>query len=589
MFSTTKEKVFFIILIVLAVLLVISNVFTVYYLFHRNDVVEPDQRVDVVVPTVNDNSGDVSDVDATNENEASDVQINEQSGQIEVTWNEFPNNVTVKNFFPYNFFNGNDSKLNEITNMIGNITDAGKITSGVYRDSHVYLVESYPDGMALSNDYFWVIDDRDSDQMIILDKYSMSPSGAFLQSLFVYNKELTIKNWAAPETIDIPGSTYKLKRSDMRYTRLLSGYTLVKQFKYDDDNYLYWDELSGCFVVKRPGNTAQDYYVDIDFLNGNRESRGSVATSQVMNFRWNDGTKNTTEYQTTRLTGCGASGCYSYPDDLNPNDLIKAGTTDRNGNLYAYSPTTTQDSLAQGHKLLDTYSYYYPGFDEGTGQQNEKESFSKFMSEYPLLYWRDPFGRWMEFLNVKYQPAVECGKPVIYLYPEEEMSVDVKVEPTGGIKISEPNYGDGWSVTASTDGTLFNLADKQSYPYLFWEGYGYKYAQPDRGYVVKQTEVKSFLQYILKELGLNEKESADFNEFWVAKMQEKPYYFITFLPQGEFDKIAPLTIEPQAATVIRVFMDYKGLDEFQDVEPLSIRTPKRKGFTVVEWGGALHD
>ena len=80
----------------------------------------------------------------------------------------------------------------------------------------------------------------------------------------------------------------------------------------------------------------------------------------------------------------------------------------------------------------------------------------------------------------------------------------------------------------------------------------------------------------------------DFMEFWLPKMQEDPYYFITFLPQAEFEAIAPLTVEPKPDKVIRVFMDYKGLDKFEQVEPLNITTPKRIGFTVVEWGGALH-
>jgi hypothetical protein len=62
----------------------------------------------------------------------------------------------------------------------------------------------------------------------------------------------------------------------------------------------------------------------------------------------------------------------------------------------------------------------------------------------------------------------------------------------------------------------------------------------------------------------------------------------TFVPQEQFDQLAPLAVSPQPDTVIRVFMDYQGLDKYQEVAAPVITTPQRKGFTVVEWGGALH-
>jgi hypothetical protein len=32
-------------------------------------------------------------------------------------------------------------------------------------------------------------------------------------------------------------------------------------------------------------------------------------------------------------------------------------------------------------------------------------------------------------------------------------------------------------------------------------------------------------------------------------------------------------------------MAYKPLDEYAEIEPQTIETPQRNGFTVVEWGG----
>ncbi|MBU4348141.1 hypothetical protein KJ671_01375 [Patescibacteria group bacterium] len=53
------------------------------------------------------------------------------------------------------------------------------------------------------------------------------------------------------------------------------------------------------------------------------------------------------------------------------------------------------------------------------------------------------------------------------------------------------------------------------------------------------------------------------------------------------EQIAPLDINPKPDTVIRVLMDFSPLDKMADFEGFEIKTPERKGFTVVEWGGVL--
>ena len=59
---------------------------------------------------------------------------------------------------------------------------------------------------------------------------------------------------------------------------------------------------------------------------------------------------------------------------------------------------------------------------------------------------------------------------------------------------------------------------------------------------------------------MNDQETYDFMEFWYPRMQDSPYYYITFMPQEEFELLAPLTVEPRPDSIIRVFMDYKPLD-----------------------------
>ena len=49
----------------------------------------------------------------------------------------------------------------------------------------------------------------------------------------------------------------------------------------------------------------------------------------------------------------------------------------------------------------------------------------------------------------------------------------------------------------------------------------------------------------------------------------------------------PLEISPNPDTIIRVHMDFKGLDEQIEVKEQKLVTQERHGFTVVEWGGSI--
>ena len=53
-----------------------------------------------------------------------------------------------------------------------------------------------------------------------------------------------------------------------------------------------------------------------------------------------------------------------------------------------------------------------------------------------------------------------AAKPVIYLYPEEETAVTVKLDYAGALTCTYPTYGDGWAVTACPDGTLTDDAER---------------------------------------------------------------------------------------------------------------------------------
>lgn len=213
-------------------------------------------------------------------------------------------------------------------------------------------------------------------------------------------------------------------------------------------------------------------------------------------------------------------------------------------------------------------------------------SLTEFASKPNHFLWQDQQGDWQIFLSTDYSPAAECGKPVIYLYPEKATSVTVKVG--ADMSVSDPPYSQsGWAVLAKPSGEL--IYQNQSYPYLFWEGMG-QGIYPDyqnRGVVVPQKDLIPTLTSHLKQLGLNQQESSDFMEFWQSKLPSTPYVRLTWLDTVDMNRLAPLSVSPRPDTAIRIFLEFEGLQTPRPLIPQTLSSPPRHGFTLIEWGGLL--
>ncbi|NMD37677.1 MAG: hypothetical protein GYA87_03225 [Christensenellaceae bacterium] len=178
-------------------------------------------------------------------------------------------------------------------------------------------------------------------------------------------------------------------------------------------------------------------------------------------------------------------------------------------------------------------------------------------------------------------------KPVIYLYPEKEMEVEVSLDYAGQITHIYPafNYGNTWKVTAKPDGSLFDENTRRHYKYLFWEGIHNREWNFDSGFVVKGADIIPFLEEKLEILGLNYAEINDFITYWYPKLSENEYTLIHF-DMEEYTNIAKLKITPSPDSIIRVFMLAQKIDVPIDIAPQELNTPTRTGFVAVEWGGA---
>ena len=176
------------------------------------------------------------------------------------------------------------------------------------------------------------------------------------------------------------------------------------------------------------------------------------------------------------------------------------------------------------------------------------------------------------------------AKPVIYLYPEEETEVTVRLDYDGTLTCTYPAYEDGWTVTAAPDGALTDEAG-QTYSYLYWEGVTRTEYDFSRGFCVPGGETAAFLEDALSRLGLTRREANEFIVYWLPRMEANPYNLIAFQAE-DYTNHARLTVTPEPDSLLRVFMAWKPLEAPMEIPPQELPAFKRAGFTVVEWGGA---
>lgn len=398
----------------------------------------------------------------------------------------------------------------------------------------------------------------------------------YKQAEQLLKKEVTInsttiyQSLSAPDFLPVKNATLKYSSQEDLFADLSSPkevaeseYGKIYQ-TFNKPSSQATDEIGGRVLsLKLADSTTKYYSLKFDFL----------TDDEVALITWSDGTKNTAKFTPEGYVGCASTSTNNVITNTKnlSQRLIEAGVTASGDKIYAVS--------ASDEVMKAAYENYQ------TGREKNILSLEDFAAQKPLFIWKDGFGDYVIFSGRDFAGLAECGKPVIYLYPEKDTIVSLKVG--ADITKSEPLYQNGWQdVLAKPNGELSYQGQK--YPYLFWEGRGQGiYPNISEGFVVKKADLKSTLLDHLAKLGLNQKESADFLEFWLPKMPTTAYTRLTWFGTRQMNQLAPLTIVPKPDTSIRVFLDFEGLDQSINIKPQKLSAPARAGFTLVEWGGLL--
>lgn len=506
--------------------------------------------------------------------------------------------TNYNSYFPQTCANSDCTKERNLTDNDLTYYQVGKLQNGDQLIAATYPSD-WADGSMLAEEAYG--------HTVILGKYSTIDSAAA--------KEIE-KTLAKNVTIDLSNSS--INELNFPAKLAINGISLTSSYQTNDDatrGYFLPHGLSnisgGAYAkivastqLTKIGSTdGKDIYEATTIDSGNYQAKEWYATKNqiwaaaynvndplnspldyssssqpTVKINWTSGQKNLSAYGNPFIS-CGTSG-YMVAKNTEKSQLKPVGTGPNGQEVYA---------LPDNSPLLnELYSVDYKNLmGDITNKALRNLTLSQFQDTHAVIVSMNSLGEMVIHVRSEMFLGGGCGKPVVYLYPTKTTSVGVKV----GAEVvkSNPFYpnASGWqNVLARSSGQL--TYQGKNYDSLFWEGHGYgRYPLITSGTVVASSRAPATIREQLAKQGLNQHEINDFMAFWQPRLPHTPYVRLTWLDTKLMNQVAPLTITPKPTTVIRVFLDFEGLNQPIKLAPQALSAPSRQGFTVVEWGGLL--
>ncbi len=234
-----------------------------------------------------------------------------------------------------------------------------------------------------------------------------------------------------------------------------------------------------------------------------------------------------------------------------------------------------QDSVVVDSITTSSNGYFNIDIDFGNYQVCEADFFDpEYFEEFNIDSFYDDY----IVIGVSYEE-----KPNIYIYPEEQMDLDVNIIfPHGGeVTASIPNYKGGWkNLSIEFSGKINN-----EFTYLFYESSNPDLCQYKEGWLIAQKDLENFFIQNLTETGFEGQEIIDFTDYWIPLLTDHPCYAIYPQYNEQLSKMVELEFSIKPDNLLRLIYALEGQQDDSIIlsEP-EIPDFKREGFYVVEWG-----
>ena len=188
--------------------------------------------------------------------------------------------------------------------------------------------------------------------------------------------------------------------------------------------------------------------------------------------------------------------------------------------------------------------------------------------------------------NKKAQPIHLLEKPVIYVYSDEEVPLEIGVKPKGALAFTYPQTIGKWNGTATKNG--FDI-DGKHYPYLFWEAKMdiSKDLRWGNASFISKDQVLTYLEEVCDKVGLNDTERTDLITYWGPRMMQYENIQVLALTEGIDQLFGELSVSNDSFKMERFYLIFKeanGKIEHWNLDGL--KSFKRSPKFILEWGGA---
>lgn len=400
---------------------------------------------------------------------------------------------------------------------------------------------------------------------------------------------ITIDKDTIYDSLTLPGDGFTLDNGFKLHASLWGIYVLDGPYEYSTSSNEFYkgmnkiqDTKNGAFYSKSRTIEYEDPIIELKEIGFYYRTPVGIAfgltykpfgSSKVSDFNFTRGSTVAEDAMGTYVPitrGCGFSSAYTSYPKITDKDVVKVGTAQNGQAVYGLVDTN--------YKILTKYVEEIASFSSNKVDKQE------LLDNNALIFSKNINNEWEVYGSPSYTQFGGCAKPVVYLYPEKPTLINVSVG--ADVKVSEPHYEkDGWQhVLAEPSGYLHY--NGKVYDSLFWEGPGRgEYPLVTSGTIVQTRDAISTIQSQMALMGFNEKEIADFVEYWSDKLPSKPYTRLTWLQTAEMESLAPLYINPKPDSMLRAFLDYEGLEKPYNLPKQNLLRVERSGYTVTEWGG----
>jgi hypothetical protein len=333
------------------------------------------------------------------------VPVESSEGLLSVEWLPEPQKLQVTEFFrKHGILSAMEQYvrtwggmgINGFKDLLG-IYQIGKVQTGMYSGNNIYLyTEDYcfPDGIHCGeySKIAYIIERTDGSFVRLKTQSTSVP-------LFVrfFDENATL-NLGVPDFITVPNSKHAL---------FFVGYDGVRNTSNDkkafvSDSGLITFTKNSCLALQGKDGLVRNY--NFNFTIPDPDPKAPVVSTQTdppFAITWSDGTHNKGHYTIT-TGGCGAVFDCADPVDTQTPDYLTsigkisiAGYTDAGDEVYEITPNERElrNPIAYLERVLP---------DDKWKKLKLSSDPADVYADHPIIFIKDPFGRYLRFINRKY-------------------------------------------------------------------------------------------------------------------------------------------------------------------------------------------